>query len=303
MGPEKDTIVIESRHKKISYYILLYPAFLVFVSVILFPIIVSFGLGFTKWKHFRLVGFVGLDNYLNIFKDPVFLQSLWHNVEIMLISVLGQIPLGIILAYILYRKLVKGTKFFEMMIFLPITISSVVVALLWNRIFSPVGIYTSLVRTLTANPDYVVRIFEDPDLAMIPILFVLLWMHTSLYMVMFLANMQRLPKSMMEAAVIDGAGELKIFFRLVVPALASVIFTSSIFAISGSLKSFDLVYAMTGGGPVHYTSVMSIYLYKHTFTYNNYGYGSAVSVIIVALSVGLILLTRSVYERYQRNHE
>jgi raffinose/stachyose/melibiose transport system permease protein len=295
--------VIESKHKKISYYILLYPALLVFVSVIIFPIIVSFGLGFTKWKHFRLVGFVWLDNYKDIFTDPVFLQSLWHNVQIMLISVLGQIPLGLVLAFILYRKLVKKTKFFEMMIFLPITISSVVVALLWNRIFSPVGIYTSLVRTFTSNPDYVVKIFEDPALAMVPILFVLLWMHTSLYMVMFLANMQRLPRSMMEAAVIDGAGEMRIFFRLIVPSLAGVVFTSSIFAISGSLKSFDLVYAMTGGGPVHYTTVMSIYLYKHTFTYNNYGYGSAVSVIIVALSIGLILLARGVYERYQRKHE
>lgn len=293
----------EANHKKISYCLLLYPSLLIFLSVIIFPIAVSFGLGFTKWKHFRLVGFIGLDNYRTLFADPVFLQALSHNLQIMLVSVLGQIPLGVVLAYILYRKLVKGGKFFEMMIFLPITISSVVVALLWNRIFSPVGIFTNLVRSLLGDPDYVVRIFESPSLAMVPILFVLLWMHTSLYMVMFLANMQRLPRSMMEAAVIDGAGEAKIFFRLILPSLAGVIFTSSIFAISGSLKSFDLVYAMTGGGPVHYTTVMSIYLYKHTFTYNNYGYGSAVSMVIVALSVGLILLARGAYERYRRNHE
>lgn len=279
------------------------PGFLIYLSVIIFPILMSFVLGFTKWKHFRLVGFIGLDNYIKIFTDPAFLQALWHNVQIMLLSVLGQIPLGLLLAYILYRKLVKGSRFFEMMIFLPITISSVVVALLWNRIFSPVGIYTNLVRILTGNSDYVVKIFENPHYAMVPILFVLLWMHTSLYMVMFLANMQRLPNSMLEAASIDGAGEFKIFFRLIVPALSSVIFTSSILAISGSLKSFDLVYAMTGGGPVNYTSVMSIYLYKHTFTYNNYGYGSAVSIIIVALSVGLIMLSRSAYDRYQRKYE
>lgn len=260
-------------------------------------------MGFTKWKHFQLVGFIGMENYKAIFNDPVFLQSLWHNVQIMLISVVGQIPLGILLAYILYRKLVRGTKFFEMMIFLPITISSVVVALLWNRIFSPVGIYTNMVRMITSNPDYVVRVFENPNLAMVPILFVLLWMHTSLYMVMFLANMQRLPNSMLEAASIDGAGEFKIFFRLILPSLSGVIFTSSILAISGSLKSFDLVYAMTGGGPVHYTSVMSIYLYKHTFTYSNYGYGSAVSVVIVILSVGLILLSRTVYGYFQRKYD
>ncbi len=295
--------MIESRHKKFSYYYLLLPAFVIYASVIIFPILMSFILGFTKWKHFKLVGFIGLDNYKAIFTDPVFLESLWHNVQIMLTSILGQIPLGIVLAYILYRKLIKGTKFFEMMIFLPITISSVVVALLWNRIFSPVGIFTSMVKTITGNPDYVVKIFENENLAMVPILFVLLWMHTSLYMVMFLANMQRIPKSMMEAAAIDGAGETKIFFRLIIPALSGVIFTSSIFAIAGSLKSFDLVYAMTGVGPVHYTSGMSIYLYKHTFTYNNYGYGSAVSIIIVLMSVGLILLSRTLYGKYQRRFE
>ncbi|MBI9101215.1 MAG: sugar ABC transporter permease [Spirochaetales bacterium] len=294
--------MIENKHKKLSYHILLLPAFMIYISIIIFPIVMSLGLSMTKWKHFSLVGFVGLKNYLDILTDPVFLQALWHNIQIMLVSLFGQIPLGILLAFILYRKLVKGVKFFEVIIFLPITISSVVVALLWNRIFSPVGIYTDFIRTVTSNPDYIVRIFESPALAMTPILFVLLWMHTSLYMVIFLANMQRLPLSMMEAAKMDGAGEFLILRQLIIPALAGVIFTCSIFAISGSLKSFDLVFAMTGGGPVDYTSIMSLYLYKHTFTYNNYGYGSAISIIIVVLSVGLISIGRNLYGRYQQKH-
>lgn len=295
--------MIEPKDKRLSFFILLLPALLIYLSIIIFPIGISTLLSFTKWKNFMMVGFIGFKNYLTILSDPEFLQALWHNIQIMLISVLGQIPLGILLAYLLYRKLVRGTRFFEMMIFMPITISAVVVALLWNRIFSPVGIYTQLVRLITDNPDYVVTIFESQNWAMVPILFVLLWMHTSLYMVMFLANMQRIPKSVIEAAKIDGASESTILTRIVIPALANVIFTSSIFAISGSLKSFDLVYAMTGGGPVNYTSVMSIYLYKHTFTYNNYGYGSAVSVIIVVMSVGLITLSRSLYGRYQKKYE
>ena len=295
--------MVETAYKKQSYYILLLPALLLYLAIIIFPIGLSSVLSFTKWKYFRMVGFVGFDNYVKMFRDPLFLKALWNNIQIMLISVFGQIPLGIALGYILYRKLVKAGKFFEMMIFVPITISAVVVALLWNRIFSPVGIYTSLIRYLTGNPDYVLRITEHPYLAMIPILFVLLWMHTSLYMVMFLANMQRLPKSMLEAAKMDGASELTILLKIVVPSLANVIFTSSIFAISGSLKSFDLIFAMTGGGPVDYTNVMSIYLYKHTFTYSNYGYGSAISVIIVILSVGLISLARWIYGRYQRKYD
>ncbi len=250
-----------------------------------------------------MVGFEGLGNYINIFKDPEFQRSLWNNIQITLISVLGQIPLGIILSYLLYRKWVKGSKFFEMMIFLPITISSVVVALLWNRIFSPVGIYTAFIRMITKNPDYVVKIFENKNLAMLPILVVLLWQHTSLYMVIFLANLQRIPDSVFEAATIDGANESTIIAKIVLPALSNVIFTCSVLAISGSLKSFDLVYAMTGGGPVDYTSVMAIYLYKQTFTFSNYGYGSAVSIIIVILSVGLISLARYIYSKVERKYE
>lgn len=295
--------MINTREKKISFYTLLMPAFVIYMGIIIFPILVSLGLSFTKWKHYQFVGFNGLQNYINILKDPEFLHSLWHNIQIVLISVFGQIPLGIILAYLLYRKWVKGAKFFEMMIFLPITISSVVVALLWNRIFSPVGIYTSLVRAITHNPDYVVKIFENSKLAMIPILIVLLWQHTSLYMVIFLANLQRMPESVFEAATIDGAKESTIIGRIVLPELSNVIFTSSVLAISGSLKSFDLIFAMTAGGPVDYTSVMALYLYKQTFTFSNYGYGSAVSIIIVLLSVGLITLVQSIYKKVQKKYE
>lgn len=295
--------MVESSYKRFSYYLLLLPALILYLSIILFPIGMSSVLSLTKWKNFQMVGFVGLENYIKMFSDPGFLRALWNNVQIMLISVLGQIPLGIVLAYVLFRKFVKGVKFYEMMIFMPITISSVVVALLWNRIFSPVGVYTYFVKWLTGNPDYVMRISESPYFAMVPLLFVLLWMHTSLYMVMFLANMQRIPKSSLEAAKMDGASESVILWRIVLPALSNVIFTSSIFAISGSLKSFDLVFAMTGGGPVDYTNVMSIYLYKHTFTYNNYGYGSAVSLVIVLLSVGLISLGRALYGRFQKKFE
>ena len=290
-------------NKRASYFALLLPAFIIYMAIIIFPIFMSLGLSFTEWRRFQMTGFNGLDNYVEIVSDPVFRRSLWNNIQIMLISVFGQIPLGILLAYLLHRKWVKGTKFFEFMIFLPITISSVVIALLWNRVFSPVGIYTTFVRMVTGNPDYVVKIFESEQFAMIPILVVLLWQHTSLYMVIFLANLQRIPNSVFEAAVIDGAKESTIIFKIVLPALSAVIFTTSVLAISGSLKSFDLVYAMTGGGPVNYTYVMALYLYQHTFTFHNYGKGSAVSIIIVLLSVGLISLVRGIYGKAQKKYE
>lgn len=295
--------MIENKSKRLSYFGLLLPAFLIYIAVIIFPIFFSFGLSFTEWKHFQLKGFVGIENYINIIQDPIFQTSVVNNFKIMLVSVLGQIPLGVILAYLLFRKWVKKDQFFQMIIFLPITISSVVVALLWNRVFSPVGIYTAFVRSITDNPDYVVKIFENPKHAIVPILFVLLWQYTSLYMIIFIANLQRIPSSVFEAATLDGASEATIIWKIVLPELSGVIYTCSVLAISGSLKSFDLVFAMTGGGPVHYTYVMALYLYQQTFTFNNYGYGSAVSIIIVILSVGFITIGQKIYKNFQNKYE
>jgi multiple sugar transport system permease protein/raffinose/stachyose/melibiose transport system permease protein len=281
-------------YKKISCLSFVLPAFLIFIGVIIFPMIFSFVLGFTQWKGYGELKWVGMANYIRMFQDPVFYIGLRNNIMIVLVSVLGQIPLGLLLAYMLHRKMVKKSNLFEVLIFLPITISSVIVAQLWNRIFSPVGIFTAMIRALTGNQDYIITIVENQDLAIVPIMFVLLWQHTSLYMVIFLANMQRIPDTVIEAAQIEGAGEGIIFARIIVPMLGYVIFINSVLAISGSFKSFDLIYSMTGGGPAHYTEVIAVYMYNTTFVHQNYGYGSALSIIIIIFIILSLLFTRIV---------
>jgi multiple sugar transport system permease protein/raffinose/stachyose/melibiose transport system permease protein len=281
-------------YKKVSCLSFILPAFLIFIAVIIFPVIFSFVLGFTQWKGYGPMEFIGMDNYIRMFRDPVFYIGLRNNIMIVLVSLFGQIPLGLLLAYMLHRKMVKKSNLFEVLIFLPITISSVIVAQLWNRIFSPVGIFTAMMRALTGNQDYIITIVESRSLAIVPIMFVLLWQHTSLYMVIFLANMQRIPNTVIEAARMEGAGEGTIFARIIVPMLGYVIFINSILAISGSFKSFDLIYSMTGGGPAHYTEVIAVYMYNTTFVHQNYGYGSALSIIIILFIVLSILLTRGV---------
>lgn len=280
--------------KLLSHYLFILPAFIIFAGIMVFPLSYSIFLSFFNWKGFGAMEFVGLGNYTRMFADPIFHIGFRNNLMIVLVSVGGQIPLGMLLAYMLYRKMVKKADIFEVLIFLPITISSVIIAQLWNRIFSPVGIFTSLVRTLTSNPDYIMTIVENKDLAIIPIMFVLLWQHTSLYMVIFLANLQRIPISILESARLEGAGEGRIFLQIIMPMLGYVIFINSILAISGSFKSFDLIYSMTAGGPAHYTEVIAVYMYNSTFVHQNYGYGSALSIIIIVFVVLSILITRGV---------
>ncbi|MDR0567963.1 MAG: sugar ABC transporter permease [Spirochaetaceae bacterium] len=278
--------------KYLSYYSFVLPAFLIYAGVLIAPVFFSAGLGFFQWKGYGPMEFVGLGNYIKMFKDPIFHIGLRNNCMIVLVSVCGQIPLGLLLAYILHRKMVRNSDLFEALIFLPITISSVIIAQLWTQIFSPVGILPSLIRSITGNPDYIMTILEKKGLAIVPIMFVLLWQHTSLYMVIFLANMQRIPDSVIEAAQIEGAGEGAIFLRVIAPMMGYVIFINSILAISGSFKSFDLIYSMTRGGPAHYTEVIAVYMYNSTFVNQNYGYGSALAIIIIVFCVCSTLAAR-----------
>ncbi|MDR2807535.1 MAG: sugar ABC transporter permease [Spirochaetaceae bacterium] len=285
--------------KRLSHYLFILPAFIIFAGIMVFPLFYSIFLSFFNWKGFGAMEFVGLGNYIRMAMDPIFHIGFRNNLMIVLVSVGGQIPLGMLLAYMLYRKMVKKADIFEVLIFLPITISSVIIAQLWNRIFSPVGIFTSLVRALSANPDYIITIVENKNLAILPIMFVLLWQHTSLYMVIFLANLQRIPQSIIESAQLEGAGEGKIFLQIIMPMLGYVIFINSILAISGSFKSFDLIYSMTAGGPAHYTEVIAVYMYNSTFVHQNYGYGSALSIIIIVFVVLSILITRGVSKAFK----
>ncbi|NBK22595.1 MAG: sugar ABC transporter permease [Spirochaetia bacterium] len=291
------------QQKMASYLILIIPGLLIFASVIVFPIFYSFSLSFTRWSGYGKSLFVGFENYKTILTDPVFLHALRNNMLIVAVSVFGQIPLGFLLAYMLHRKMVKGGEFYQTMIFLPITISPVVVALLWNQIFSSSGVVTALVRRFSGNSQYVMKIFEDKSMAIFPILFVLLWMHTGTYMIIYLANLQKITPSVLEAAQIDGATEAQMLGRIILPCMVGTITTTAIFAIAGSLKAFDLIFAMTGGGPAHFTEVIALYMYTNTFKYYKYGFGSAASILIVALSVGLILILQATSRHIERRYE
>jgi len=286
--------------KKVSYAVLIIPSVLIYASVIVIPIIYSFVLSFTEWTGYGTPKFVGLDQYLKMIVDPRFLHGLRNNILVVGVSIFGQIPLGFVLAYIIYRKLVKAVNFFETMIFLPITISSVVVAILFRVIFSGQGIFTQFVRIVKDDPRFIFSMFEDKYLAIIPVLFVILWMYTGSYMIIFIANLQRISPSVIEAAVIDGAKESQILIKIIIPSMIGVLFTTFVLAISGSLRSFDLIYAMTGGGPAGYTEVIAIYMYQTTFKYYNYGFGSAVSMAIVALSVGLISIVQKIFGIFEK---
>jgi len=290
--------------ERLAFWVLALPAVAIYLFVMAFPTVVSVWLSLTNYTSGALFAsgvelkLVGLKHYLRMFADEYFWIALQNNFAIVAVSVLGQIPLGFILAYVLYRNLVKWTGFWQTVLYIPVIISTIVVGILWQTIFSPIaGPVTAVVRQFI--PGWENNLMNDPNLAIIPVLFVILWMYTGTYLIIFLANLQRIDASIIEAARIDGANEFQVLRRIILPALSGVIVTSAILAISGSLKSFDLVFAMTGGGPAHRTSVLSLYMFDNAFRgAPDYGLANAISTFMVVLSFVLIAITQLVERRF-----
>ncbi len=290
--------------KRLAYTVLALPAVIIYLAVVAFPTIFSVLLSLTDYNGGPIFGnpdihFVGLKNYIWMFTEPSrnFYLALKNNMLIVGVSVFGQIPLGFLLAYILARKLIKrGTRFFQTMIYLPNVISSIIIGVLFRAI-----IYTrdSLLLEIRKifDPTASFVMISNP---MLPVLIVILWMYTGFYMIIFLANMQRIDPAVIEAARIDGAKESRILWHIMLPALSGVIITTAILAISGSLKSFDLIYGMTQGGPAGLTRVLSLYMYQSAFsTAPNYPLANAISTVMVLISIVLILIVNGLGKAFR----
>jgi raffinose/stachyose/melibiose transport system permease protein len=290
----------KKKEERMAYIVLIAPALFFYLFVMAFPAVSSILLSVSTYRGGEIfdsnnIGFGGLRAYKNIFSDPYFFMSLKNNIYIVLVSVFGQIPLGFFLAYILYRGHIKGTGFFQAMIYLPNVISAVIIGILFKRFF------------MNANSVLLeIQHFFDPSIQFIPgknymfmILVVILWMYTGIYMLIFLANLQKIDNSVIEASMIDGASEMQTLRYIVFPALSGVIVTCAILAISGSLKSFDLIFVMTEGGPAYTTSVLSLYMYMKAFRgAPNYPIANAISTIMVIICFLLIGLTRWAEKRF-----
>lgn len=281
-----------------AYWVFLMPALMAYILAIVVPILYSFIISFTQWDGFGVPLFVGVDNYIQAFNDPVFWWSVKNNVLIILVSIFIQIPLGFFLAYFLYRKLIKFPAFFESTIFFPTILSTVVVGLLFNSIFSSSGLIEQIIQGIMNDPLFRVNLYGSKSTAIVPVLFIMLWMYTGTFFIIFLANMQRLSSDMVEAAILDGSNEFQIMKNIIWPNLIPIAIICSIFAITGSLKSFDLIWVITEGGPSYYTEVMASYTFKQSMVYFKYGYGSAVAIVTILGGVFLIIFLKKISAKY-----
>jgi raffinose/stachyose/melibiose transport system permease protein len=286
------------------------PALAVFLLIVAYPILYSLILSFTDFNPNKggVWHFVGVTQYARMLGDPNFWHALSNNMVVVGVSVFGQIPIGFALAYILYRGMVGAKNFFQSMVFLPQFLSTIVIGILWKRMFQADGPVSRLIQIISGNPNAQFDLMLRADTVMYPIGFALIWMYTGFYMVIFLANLQKVDTEMIEAAQIDGASEFQIFIRMIVPVLSGTVLVSAILAIAGSLRGFDLIFSITTQGLQRNNAmVLPIFMYQTAFQdFNNsarFAYGAAISNAIVVISVGLILISNLIGKKVNAGEE
>ncbi|MGN8644909.1 carbohydrate ABC transporter permease [Gracilibacillus sp. HCP3S3_G5_1] len=266
------------------------PALTIYLIFSIVPIFISFYYSFMSWNGFSEMQFIGLANFKEVFQDSVFWLSVRNNILVVLASVFGQIPIALALALLLNRK-IKGAKFFRTIGFMPVVISTVVISITWRMIYnSEYGMINNFLEAIGLG-FLQQNWLGDPTWAMIAVCITIIWQFVGLYFIIFLSALQTVPSEILEAAELDGASEWQKTRYVVIPSIWNIILISIVLCISGSLKTFDLIYVMTSGGPANSTEVMATYMYNKTFEGLRYGYGSAISVLIFVFSIGLILIT------------
>ncbi|WP_407270955.1 carbohydrate ABC transporter permease [Radiobacillus sp. PE A8.2] len=285
-----------TRNKRIAITFGLLPAILIYLVFAILPILQSFYYSLMEWDGFSEMQFVGFANFSELFQDPLFWNSMKNNIYVVLASVFGQVPIALFIALLLNRKL-KGLKIFRTIGFLPVVLSTVVISLTWSLIYnSENGLINELLRTVGLGA-IAQNWLGDSSWAMISVLVTVIWQFVGLYLIIFLAALQNVPEEVLEAAKIDGASEWTTTWKITVPMIWDTVIVAVILCISGSLKTFDLIYVMTHGGPAHSTDVMALYMFNETFSQLQYGYGSAVSVVIFFFSLILIYVVTKLLGR------
>lgn len=265
--------------KELPYLCFILPAFLVYTVMIMYPMIQAVGLSFTDWKGitFDNLQFVGLKNYIDVFSDKQMMLAITNTVIYALAVPVGVTVFAIPLSVALNSKM-KTRNLQRAAFFFPSVPSALVLGFLWSYIMSPLdyGLLNKLVTALGFEP---VLWLADPKMAMVSVIIVSVWSQVGWHACIYLAQLQSVSADLYEAAKIDGANGIQLFFRITVPQLKPAMVTSVMLLMISALKIFDLPFALTGGGPGYSTTMISQVIIQRGFVDKMYGRSMAAAII------------------------
>ena len=277
--------------------VFLLPALILFCGVLIAPIGASGYFSFFDWNGFTQKTYIGLSNYKELFtSDSIgFMKALGNSLLLAVLSVFLQLPLALALALVLGKK-IKGERAFLSVYFMPVLISTVVIGQLWLKIYNPdYGVLNVALRA--CGLENLTRIWLGEKATALGAVFVpILWQYVGYHMLLLYAGVKSVPPELREAAMLDGATDGQVNRYIVLPYIKPIIKISVIFAVTGSLKSFDLIYVLTNGGPLHATEVPSTLMISMLFLRNRYGMGSTIAVLLIVLCFAFALLINFVFK-------
>lgn len=269
------------------------PALVLFTLFVVYPVIYSMGFSFTRFRGFGAPDFIGLENYISLGQDPFFWRALQNTVIILVISIAVLVPASFGLALLLRRK-IPGTGALRALVFGPAIIAPILIGLIWVFILDPkIGLLNRVLGLLGAAPT---QWIGGDTLTPYAVSLVFIWSSIGFAMTIFYAGRQVLPEDVMEASALDGATGLQQLRFVTIPMMRETFAIVTILMITNVFKIFELVYMLTGGGPVHRSETLVSYMYFTTFTNQKYGLGMALAVIITVLgaivSIAYLALSR-----------
>lgn len=271
---------------KLTIVLFLLPAIVLFSIFLVYPIFQSVYYSLFSWKGFGpAVDFIGLNNFKRILTDWIFIKAVGNGLLIVVLSLTIQLPLSLALALMVGRNL-RGRAFFRTIFFMPYVLSEVITGIMWLILYNPdskrgfINALLTLIPGLKAQPW-----LGDTRTVLLAIFVVLTWKYFGFHMLLYMAGLQNIPPEIEEAALIDGVNKRQMITYITIPLIGSTIRTSVYLSVLGSLQVFALVWIMTKGGPVNASEVMSTYMYRFSFVRFQLGYGSAVAIVMLLISL------------------
>jgi len=266
------------------------PALALYGLIVIYPSLAGAIYAFTDWKGIGSAHWVGLENFKSLFTDDQSFGALVNTLKLTVVVVIGQNTIGLLLALGVHT-LIRTRHVLRTVFFAPAVLSPVVLAFLWKYMFNPAPDAGLNALLGFLGLDFLQQNWlGDPSVALWAIAITVIWQFTGYSMVIFLAALQSIPAELEEAAALDGAGRFQRFRHVIFPLIAPAVTINLTLSTIGGLKIFDQVFAITNGGPGYATETLSTLIYKQAFVFGEFGYSTAVALVLALLVAGLALL-------------
>ncbi len=273
----------------------LLPSVIIYFLFMLYPLIRTGQLSLTSWGGFGSAKYIGMKNFSSIFKDTTFIRAAKNTIIFAFFSAVFSVLIGVVLAWLnLYMRRIEG-QIFRTIMFAPAMIAPTITGLLFLFIFTEdIGLINNILRSVGLGRFTTSWLTNMATVKQV-IIIATIWRQFGLTLVLCYAGLQSIPSDIIESARIDGAGDLKIFVRIMIPLIKPQIELSTMFTMLGGLRIYDSVVSLTGGGPARQTVVLPMWIIENAYTYSKFGYASALCIMFILIVLIFIVLIRLLF--------